>query len=143
MNKREIGHEIHAVSNLLGRKIESEKKQMGMEDVTPIQTWIIRYLHEHGEDAVFQRDIEKKFTITRSTVTGVLKGMEKNGLILRMNVPEDARLKRLALTEKGEALYQSVCRHIEETEAQLVKGLSPEEIDIFFRLLDKIKENLI
>jgi len=114
-----------------------------MENVTAIQVWIIRYLHEHREGAVFQRDIEKNFTITRSTVTGVLKGMEKNGLILRMSVPEDARLKWLTLTEKGENLYQSVCRHIEETEAQLVKGLSGEEIDIFFQLLDKIKENLV
>lgn len=143
MDKREIGHEIHAVSNLLGRKIESEKRQLGIGEVTPIQIWIIRYLYENSEKVVFQKDIEKNFTITRSTVTGILKGMEKNGLIFRMSVPEDARLKRLTLTEKGENLCQSVCRHIEETEAQLAKGLSREEIDVFFELLDKIKGNLI
>ncbi len=90
----------------------------------------------------FKKDIEKNFTITRSTVTGILKGMEKNGLIFRMSVPEDARLKRLTLTEKGENLCQSVCRHIEETEAQLVKDSAGKRLISFFQLLDKIKENL-
>lgn len=142
MKRREIGHEIHAVSNLLGRKIEAEKRLRGMQDITPMQTWIVGYLHDHKDEDVFQKDIERDFTITRSTVTGILKLMEKNGLIYRLSVPEDARLKKLILTRRGEDMFQNVRSHIDKTEQMLAKGLSREEVETLFTLLEKIKRNL-
>ena len=38
--------------------------------------------------------------MARSTVTGVVKLMERKGLIRRESVSSDARLKKLVLTEK-------------------------------------------
>lgn len=142
MRKRDVGREIHALSNLLGRRIEAEKKQKGMQNVTPMQTWIIGYLHEHKGQDIFQRDIERDFTITRSTVTGILKLMEKNGLIYRVSVPEDARLKKLILTKTGEAMHQAVRQHIEDTERMLVQGFTEEEVDNFMSMMDRVRINL-
>lgn len=143
MERKDVGHEIHSVSNLLGRKIDEEKRLRGMSDVTPVQIWIIRYLYDRRERDIFQRDIERDFTITRSTVTGILKLMEKKGYITRVNVPEDARLKKIILTEKGSNLRNQVVNHIEESERRLVRGMTEEEIDTFLELLRKIKENLL
>ena len=42
--------------------------------------YLIRYLYENRERDVFQRDLEKKFSISRSAVTATLQLMEKNGL---------------------------------------------------------------
>lgn len=142
MKQKEVGREIHALSNLLGRKIEAERRRMGMEDITPMQTWIVRYLYEHRERDVFQRDVEQDFSITRSTVTGILKLMEKNELIQRVSVPQDARLKKLTLTETGEAVYHRVVSHIEETERTLVRGMTGEEVQQLFLLFGKIRRNL-
>ncbi len=142
MRKRDVGREIHALSNLLGRRIEAEKKQQGMQYVTPMQTWIIGYLHEHKGQDIFQRDIERDFTITRSTVTGILKLMEKNGFIYRVSVPEDARLKKLILTDQGEAMHQAVRQHIEDTERMLVQGFTEEEVDTFLSMMDRVRVNL-
>lgn len=142
MRKRDVGREIHALSNLLGRRIEAEKKQKGMQNVTPMQTWIIGYLHEHKGQDIFQRDIERDFTITRSTVTGILKLMEKNGLIYRVSVPEDARLKKLILTKTGEAMHQAVRQHIEDTESMLVQGFTEEEVDNLLSMMDRVRVNL-
>lgn len=141
--RRDVGHEIHALSNLLGRRVEAGKRERGMGEITPMQIWIIRYLHDHQEKAVFQKDIERDFSITRSTVTGILQLMEKNGYIDRMTVPEDARLKKLVLTEKGENLLHMVCEHVTETEKMLIRGMTEEEVDTLFRLLDKVKQNLV
>ena len=107
-----------------------------------MQTWIIRYLHDHRDQDVFQRDFERDFTITRSTVTGILQLMEKNGYILRMSVPSDARLKKIVLTEKGSALYEQMQDHIRETERLLIRGLTEEEVETLLKLLEKVKENL-
>lgn len=142
MEFRGVGKEIHALSNLLGRKIEAEKRQHGMQDITPVQTWVLRYLHDHKNKEVFQRDLEQEFSITRSTVTGILKLMEKNGLISRRGVPEDARLKKLTLTQKGEEMEEAVRSHMERTEKCLTKGLSEEEVQTFLELVGRIRSNL-
>lgn len=142
MQRRDLGHEIHAVSNLLGRRVDEGKRQRGIADLSPVQSWIIRYLYEHADRDVYQKDIEREFTITRSTVTGILQLMEKNGYIVRMAVPSDARLKKIVLTEKGDSLYHVVQNHIRETERLLKKGMTKEEVDTLLSLLEKVKENL-
>ena len=45
-DRREVGHEIHVLSNMIGRKIDEETRQRNMGDVSPVQTWVIRYLHD-------------------------------------------------------------------------------------------------
>lgn len=140
--QNEVGWKIHALSNLLGRKIEADKRRMGLEEITPMQTWVVRYLYEHRDRDIFQKDMEQDFSITRSTVTGILQLMEKNGLIRRVGVPQDARLKKLMLTDAGESVYHRVVRHIEETEKTLVKGMTEEEVGQLFILFEKIRKNL-
>ena len=140
--KKEVGHEIHVLSNMIGRKIDEEKRQRNMADVSPVQIWVVRYLHEHKGEEICQRDLERDFNVTRSTVTGILQIMEKKGYILRVSVPTDARLKKILLTEKGEKLYYKVRDHIQETETFLVKGMTEEEVEQLLFLLGKIKNNL-
>ena len=43
----EVGHEIHVLSNMIGRKIDEEKRQRIICVVCQVQTWVIRYLHDH------------------------------------------------------------------------------------------------
>lgn len=64
-DRREVGHEIHVLSNMIGRKIDEEKRQRNMGDVSPVQTWVIRYLHDHKGQEICQRDLERDFNITR------------------------------------------------------------------------------
>ena len=45
------------------------------------------------------------FGVNRSTVTSIVKLMEKKGYIERENVPGDARLKKLILTPLGEEMH--------------------------------------
>ncbi|MBR2974519.1 MAG: MarR family transcriptional regulator, partial [Clostridia bacterium] len=94
-----------------------------------------------GED-VYQRDLEKRFEIRRSTATQMLSLMEKNGLILRQPVSHDARLKRLVLTPKAVALHKNVEKEIKGIEESLMQGVSVEEMEIFFAVIDKVKANL-
>ena len=49
----------------------------------------------------FKLFIEKQFDIRRSTVTNILQGMEKQELIIRKSVNNDARLKMILLTDKA------------------------------------------
>ena len=96
-----IPAQIRRVNNLIFRKINAFSRANGLEQGTPMHGWIVEYLYSHQNEPVFQRDIERDFSITRSTVTNILQLMERKGYIERQSVPQDARLKMLVLTAKG------------------------------------------
>ena len=88
-----IPAQLRRVNNLIFRKIGQIARTNGVEAVTPMHGWIMEYLYRHAETPVFQRDIEREFSITRSTVTNILQLMERKGYIARQSVAQDARLK--------------------------------------------------
>ena len=68
--------------------------------------------------------------------------MEKNGLILRETVPYDNRLKRIVLTEKALQYRQQVVEDLTDLEETLTRGISEEDLDIFFGVIEKMMDNL-
>ena len=68
--------------------------------------------------------------------------MEQKGLIRRESVPYDARLKKLVLTDTALEMHSHVVRDSERLEAKLTKGLTDEELQTFFAIAEKIKDNL-
>ena len=79
-----------------------------------------------GRD-VYQRDIEQWFNIRRSSVTAMLQGLEQDGFITRCAVEKDARLHRLAVTEKGRACQKQIEASIARFEDDLQKGIDPQQ----------------
>ena len=99
-NKRfndSIGHEIKVLNQVLQRKLIYSAKDKGVDKLTLMHGWIIAYLYDHRDEDVYQKDIENAFSIARSTVTSILKLMEKKNYITRESVESDARLKKLVL----------------------------------------------
>lgn len=139
---RHIGLEIHRTSKRIHRYIASMSSMEYANEMTGMHAWILRFLYEHREEEVFQKDIEKRFDIRRSTATGLLQLMEKNGLIYREPVSYDARLKRIIMTEKAASIHASVESKIDSMERQISRDLSPEEIETLSCLLEKIRNNL-
>ena len=103
------------MDNLIFRKINQFARANGVEQATPMHGWIIEYLYRHREEQVFQRDIEREFSITRSTVTNILQLMERKGYIQRQSVPQDARLKQLVLTEEGVRFHENTILSFHQT----------------------------
>ena len=68
--------------------------------------------------------------------------MEKNGLITRQSVPYDARLKKIVLTDKAVEIQNFVNKNLDEFEEGISRGISNEELEVFFGVLEKIRENL-
>ena len=103
MKKKSIGCEIRVLSNLIHRCVENAPNKKKVDRITGANAWIIDYISEQNEKKrdVYQRDLENQFGITRSTASKVVNLMVQKGLIERQNVLEDARLKRLVLTERA------------------------------------------
>ena len=141
---RHIGREIKALNNQIKRVMDSRLGQFAPNDDGPtgVQGMIIGYLYYRRDQDVYQRDVEAEFHIRRSTATGILQLLEKKGVIERLPVPSDARLKKLVLTPKALAVHEQIAREIEAMEAQLVRGLTPEEVDAFFNTIKKMRRNI-
>ena len=105
---RHLGLEVHRLEKLMARQRGYSAAHQDADRQTGMHGYLLRYLYENQERDVFQRDIEKAFSISRSSVTVTLQLMEKNGLIRRESVVQDARLKRIVLTQKAKDLHQQI-----------------------------------
>lgn len=139
MDNFSTGFKIKTAANLLKRQINNAVLKSG--DMTALHCWIIGCLYE-SRDGLFQRDIEQKFNIRRSTATQILKVMEKNGLISKERVSRDRRLKKLLLTPKAVKMHEAALEEIRAIEARMLSGISAGELEVFDRVLGKIVHNL-
>ena len=137
-----IPAQLHRVDNLIFRRLNQFSRANGVEQTTPMHGWIIEYLYRHRDEPVFQRDIEREFSITRSTVTNILQLMERKGYIERQSVPQDARLKRLILTEEGGRVHEKTILSLRQTDEFVAGLLTDEENAELLRLLNKLRKGL-
>ena len=140
--RQRVGPAIHRLNHMMNRNITAHVRMLGIDEVSVTNGWIIRYLYENRDRDIFQKDIEKRFSIGRSTVTNTIQLMEKKGYIRRDAVESDARLKKVVLTELGMELHNSMRKVGEELDERTLEGISDEELCTFFEVIEKLEKNL-
>jgi len=140
--ERRIGTEISALANRIKRRLP-EIGTGSDKPLTSMQMWIIGYLFTNrcGRH-IFQGDLEAEFNITRATTSSILKRMERDGLIVRVPVAHDARLKKILLTDKSIRNAVKAKADIDRVEDMMKRGLSAGELEQLFSILGRIKANL-
>lgn len=138
---KSIALELSKTNNLLKRNWMKSDMKAELTDVTGKNGWIIGYIASNPDREIFQRDIEEEFSIRRSTVSSMIQLMEKKGFVERQSVGFDARLKKLTLTPKAQDMYSRMKASFRDCEHILRSGISDEELDVFFSVLQKIQEN--
>ena len=99
--------------------------------MTISQLSTIGFLYFSQQGDVYQKDISSQ-----------LDTLEKKGLIQRVPVSHDARLKKLVLTEEGLRISGQVLLVLEQMNDFMIQGLSQEETVVLTNLLRKIEQNL-
>lgn len=140
---RFLGRELQKISNCIKRATRANcRTEVDDEDITAINRWLIMYLYDHRDEDVFQKDIEFEFSVRRSTCSSIISLMEKKGFIERVSVEHDARLKKIVLTLKALEKCDVIHRETVKFEKILESGISPQELEIFYSVLDKITDNI-
>ena len=134
--ERHIGFQIKMLSKLIKKRVDGDLGGEGLE-LTGMQRWLVHYLYIHPGEELFQRDIEKRFGIGRSSATELLKSLEEAGMITRTVVSRDARLKKIELTDFAAAQQKRIEKALSDVEKQLVKGLTSAESKTLRSLLDR------
>lgn len=141
---QKIGPELHSLFALIRRSHMSAclcdyRRQTGL---TEMQSRVIGFLFMNREREIFQKDIEKEFSIRRATVSVLLQSMEVKKLIRRESVPRDARLKKVLLTPQAEEMAAMANRELRRFEEALREDISDEDLKTFFRVTEQIRSNI-
>ena len=111
-------------------------------DLTSTQSFILHHLSLHENEAVYPKDIEKRFHLTHPTVSGVLQRLEAKNFIVIEPDRADRRCKRIRLTDRARRCDEAVGQAFETLERLMCSGMSDEEQQTLLRLLDLASANL-
>ena len=136
--------EMNRCARLIKRYIDNDPltSYENVEKLTGAHGWAIGFFYHNRDRDVFQRDFEKECNVRRSSATEMLKRMEKNGMIKRVGVDYDARLKKIVLTDHAIEIQKTLDRKFAELENKLKEGITEEELQTFFTVLSKIRKNI-
>lgn len=97
-------------------------------------------LFQKGE--VNMSEIAEYIHVPLNTATGIVNRLEKNEMILRTRSKEDKRVVLIAFSEKGMAQFQNLMNELFGYGIKIMNALSQEEMDLFFKMLSKVKDVL-
>lgn len=138
--QNKIGLEIRFLSKYISRYLHGLQDMN--ESISGPQGLILIYLC-HSEKNVYQRDIEKFLNIRRSTATGLITTLEKNGYLVKESVESDARLKKLVPTSKANDAVCLIEEQVIKLEEKMLKGINQKEIENFRMTMSKMTNNLL
>ena len=133
-NASKIGSNLIAVSNFYDHRSTEIQKKAYPNMLGAANGYIISYLCENKDKNIFQRDIEREFDLSRSTVSTILKQLESEGLI-------DARLKKVVPTPAAEMINEACSKEITHFFYDLASNLTDNEMSTFVKVLDTMKKN--
>jgi len=140
--KKSIEVELRVLNNAIMRYMDKHSHKREMDKITGTNGWIIGFLAENEDRDVYQKDLEEYFGITRSTASKVIGLMEKKGLVTRLRVSHDARLRKLVLTEEARKLLRFMYQDGKDMEKKLLKGFTEQEMEQLYQYLIRMKSNI-
>lgn len=143
MEDKNIFNSIKELEKGIVRKIMSETSHDEMYSKPSIaQMQIIKYILKHDGKTIYQRDLEEVFNLRRATISGILKTMEKNNVIIRVCDPNDARGKIVILSDDAKKFFKEKENLFKKIETVLKKDISKEELEIFYKVILKMRDNI-
>lgn len=98
---------------------------------------------ERHREGLKMNELSRLLMVTGGNVTAIVDQLEKEGLVERLDEPDDRRAFRIRLTRSGERTFIDMARAHEEWVVDLLAGLSRRDQDELLRLLARVKENAV
>ncbi|HET9896141.1 MAG TPA: MarR family transcriptional regulator [Streptosporangiaceae bacterium] len=125
---------IYRAANVIRNHME--RKVLADEDLSWAAFTVLFVLWIWGDQQT--RHLAAEAGVTKGTLTGVLKTLEKRGLARRRGHDADGRLVLAGLEPKGIAVIERLFPAFNEGEALVSGGLTEDEKEQLARLLRKI-----
>lgn len=101
------------------------------------QFFLLIALYE--EDDILITRLAEKVALDKSTLTGILDRLERDGLIKRHFNPDDRRAVYIRLSERARSLRGDLTHIYDATNQQFISRLTDQEREVFDKVLKKLE----
>ena len=102
--------------------------------------WMVLLHLENAQAPLSQKDLAARVGVEGPTLVGLLDRMENDGWVSRQPSETDRRSKLVTLTARAHEVIRPIRQTAAQLRAELLEGLSPEEIETCERVLRHIKQ---
>lgn len=134
-----IGFLVHDVSRMRRTLFDQEVRPL---DITRAQWWALANLSRHESEGVTQSDLARLLDVGKVTIGGLIDRLEASGHVERRFDREDRRIRRIFITELGYSLIETMADVGGRLNAQIMEGISIEQIRVAEEVLHLMKENI-
>jgi DNA-binding MarR family transcriptional regulator len=134
-----LGYILHRLDTLLIATLERSFQAHGF-NVTSEQWGVLSKLWEG--DGMHQAELSERVNKDKHNVTRILNLLERNGFVRRARDAKDRRLCKVHVTEKGMSLKDKLPPVAKGALRSAVKGLSDEDYENLWRILQLMVTNL-
>lgn len=142
--KIDILKALKAIDRKIKRNLNNSEAFKNDEILTSMKGYLIGYIFGKSleKEDVFQKDIEKQFRISKATCSEIIANMEHDGYIKRIVLSEDARCKRIVLTELGLKTHMLVDEALFNIQEEMMSEFSNEEREQLLAFLARMEAKL-
>jgi len=106
---------------------------------SPARFQILAQLWAAKGRGVPQKEIAANMGVTRATVSGLMAGLERDGLVASTVADEDRRSLLARLTRKGEAIVEKAMEANKVRLRAAFAAMSPDELTTLATLLERVR----
>jgi len=115
---------------------------LGRREISQGRFNVLMVLNRDPSVGLAPSDLAVRCGVTRATMTGLLNGLERDGLVTRQPDSQDRRMTTCCLTPKGIAYLDEMLPDFYSRIAQLMGQLTEEEKPLLEKLLWKVNEGI-
>lgn len=94
-----------------------------------------------SDKVLTQKDLAAQFSITPAAITGILKGLEREGYITRES-GQDGRVNEIFITERGKDVVAKSREAFHNVDASMFEGFSDDDLRTYIELSERMAENM-
>lgn len=140
MSKEEFSDSVVRIERLL-RHVAFIIKKRGRDILSDFEITTPQFLTLvvlKDKPGITMGELCERLYLACSTATDLIDRMEKNGYLERNRDPDDRRVIRLSITEKGQNIIDQVINARRRYVESILSQLTQEEIDQLERSLEKL-----
>ena len=131
-----LSYLIIMASKQLKNRLDKALKKF---DITAAQFSVINQIHL-SEKPITAAEIAERLGSDRPTISGIINRLEKKGIVIKFDNPEDKRSSYLQIDKKSNKLVNSIKAISDELTADLFSIYSKEEANQLVGMINKLIE---
>jgi len=133
-----IGTLVKDLNNIFDQRLTA---RLARQELTAAQAIVLTHLIE-SPSRLSLRDIERKINVSHATITGIVRRLRARGFVDCETNEGDRREVLVSPTDKAMLMRDSMAKYIDEVSSRAFIGMSPSEITLLARCLEKIIANM-